>query len=270
VAVTPVASTVDRVTQRIVHVDRQGKSAVLADILRDEPIDRALVFTRTKHGADKLVRGLVKAGIGAAAIHGNKSQSQRERILAAFRHGRPRILVATDIAARGIDVEGISHVVNYDLPNEPEAYVHRIGRTARAGASGTAISLCDADEMPYLRSIEKLIRMSLPATNRRNGPVLTAQSSATPGHSHSRPKAQNRQRRRSTVGEPRNGQQKPARTGPNRGTPNPEHSGQTRGPRFQTGKSAADHAKNDLSRVGFLNREIEPRRNPARIADRLE
>jgi len=171
VAVAPVSSTADRVSQRIVHVERQEKPAVLADLLRDESIDRALVFTRTKHGADKLVRGLGKAGIGAEAIHGNKSQSQRERVLAAFRQGQVRILVATDIAARGIDVEGISHVVNYDLPNEPESYVHRIGRTARAGASGTAISLCDADEMPYLRSIEKLIRMSLPATSRRGDPV---------------------------------------------------------------------------------------------------
>jgi ATP-dependent RNA helicase RhlE len=184
VAVAPVSSTAERVNQRIVHVDKQEKPAVLADLLRDEPIDRALVFTRTKHGADKLVRGLGKAGIGAEAIHGNKSQSQRERVLAAFRQGDVRILVATDIAARGIDVEGVSHVVNYDLPNEPESYVHRIGRTARAGASGTAISLCDADEMPYLRSIEKLIRMSLPATNRRGEPApAAAPASASAGRS---------------------------------------------------------------------------------------
>src|SRR5260370_32890960 len=149
VAGTPAASTVDRVTQRIVHGHRKGKSAVLADLLRDEPIDRALVFTRIKHGADKLVRGLGKARIRAEAIHGNKSQGQRERVLAAFRQGHVRILVATDIAARGIDVEGISHVVNYDLPNEPESYLHRIGRTARPGASGTATSLCDADDMRY-------------------------------------------------------------------------------------------------------------------------
>src|SRR5262249_55065490 len=192
VAVTPVASTVDRVTQRIVHVDRQGKSAVLAGLLRDEPIDRALVFTRTKHGADKLVRGLGKDHIRAEAIHGNKSQKQRERVLTAFRQGHLRILVATDIAARGIHVEGISHVVNYDLPNEPESYVHRIGRTARAGAAGMAISLCDADEMPYLRSIEKLIRMSLPATNQRSGPVRTAQSATQQRHSRSQPAAQHR------------------------------------------------------------------------------
>src|SRR6202043_500704 len=180
----------DSVTQRIVHVDRQAKATVLADLLRDEPDDRALVFPRTKHGAAKPVRPLATAGAGGQAIHGNKSQSQRERVLAAFRQGQIRILVATGIAARGIDVDGISHVVNYDLPNEPESYVHRIGRTARAGASGVAISLCDADEVPYLRSIEKLIRMALPATDRRTGPVRTALPTTPAGHNRSRPKGQ--------------------------------------------------------------------------------
>ena len=168
VAVTPVASTVERVEQRIIHVDRAAKPAILAELLRGEPVERALVFTRTKHGADKVVRGLAKAGIAAEAIHGNKSQPQRDRVLAAFRQGEVRTLVATDIAARGIDVDGISHVVNYDLPNVPESYVHRIGRTARAGAAGVAISFCDAEEAPFLRAIEKLIRMSIPATSRRS------------------------------------------------------------------------------------------------------
>ena len=134
VSVTPTATTVEKVDQRIIHVDRAGKSALLAEVLRAETIDRVLVFTRTKHGADKVVRSLAKAGLDAAAIHGNKSQGQRERVLAAFRTGEVRTLIATDIAARGIDVDGISHVVNYDLPNIPESYVHRIGRTARAGA----------------------------------------------------------------------------------------------------------------------------------------
>jgi ATP-dependent RNA helicase RhlE len=164
VAVTPAATTVERVEQRIIHVDRAGKPALLADVLRREPIDRVLVFTRTKHGADKVVRGLAKLGLAAEAIHGNKSQNQRERVLAAFRTGRLRTLIATDIAARGIDVEGVSHVVNYDLPNIPESYVHRIGRTARAGADGVAISFCDAEERSFLRDIERLIRMSIPAT----------------------------------------------------------------------------------------------------------
>jgi superfamily II DNA/RNA helicase len=170
VSVTPAASTVDSVEQRIIHVDRAAKPSVLVDVLQRESIDRALIFTRTKHGADKVVRSLVKAGIAAEAIHGNKSQNQRERVLAAFRQGGVRTLVATDIAARGIDVDGISHVVNYDLPNVPETYVHRIGRTARAGAEGIAISLCDAEEMVLLRDIEKLIRMSIPATDRRSSP----------------------------------------------------------------------------------------------------
>ena len=129
-----------------------------------------LVFTRTKHGADKVVRGLNKDGISAEAIHGNKSQNQRERVLKDFRNGRVKTLVATDIAARGIDVEGISHVINFDLPNIPESYVHRIGRTARAGADGIAISLCSHDELPFLRDIEKLIRMAIPATGQSSQP----------------------------------------------------------------------------------------------------
>jgi ATP-dependent RNA helicase RhlE len=167
VAVTPQASTVERVEQRIIHVDRADKPAILAEVLRGETIDRALIFTRTKHGADKVVRILARAGIEAKAIHGNKTQSQRDRVLGDFRQGKLRTLVATDIAARGIDVDGISHVVNYDLPNIPESYVHRIGRTARAGADGVAISFCDTDEAPFLRAIEKLIRMSIPASSRR-------------------------------------------------------------------------------------------------------
>jgi ATP-dependent RNA helicase RhlE len=167
VAVTPAASTVERVVQRIIHTDRAAKPSLLVEVLRTEPVERALVFTRTKHGADKVVRGLTKAGIAAEAIHGNKSQGQRDRVMAAFRAGRIQTLIATDIAARGIDVDGISHVINYDLPNIPDSYVHRIGRTARAGASGVAISFCDAEEAPFLRDIEKLIRMAIPATGQR-------------------------------------------------------------------------------------------------------
>jgi ATP-dependent RNA helicase RhlE len=164
VAVTPVATTAERIAQRIVHVDRGAKARTLTELIRSEPINRALVFTRTKHGADKVVRGLVKDGIPAEAIHGNKSQNQRERVLAAFRNGAIKTLVATDIAARGIDVDGVTHVFNFDLPNVPESYVHRIGRTARAGAEGTAISLCSSDEIAYLRDIQRLIKMEIPAT----------------------------------------------------------------------------------------------------------
>ena len=178
-SVTPVSSTVDRVEQRVLRVDRAAKAAVLANILKCEQVDRALVFTRTKHGADKVVRGLAKAGIAAVAIHGNKSQNQRERVLMAFRSGVIRTLVATDIAARGIDVDGISHVVNFDLPNVPETYVHRIGRTARAGAAGTAISLCDAEELPFLRDIERLIRRSIPAIDHRSAPAQQGRAHPT-------------------------------------------------------------------------------------------
>jgi superfamily II DNA/RNA helicase len=163
VSVTPPASTVERVAQRAIHLDRREKPSTLAKLLKDDAIDRAIVFTRTKHGADKVVRGLTGAGIDAAAIHGNKSQGQRERVLAAFRDGKVRTLVATDIAARGIDVDGVSHVINYDLPNVAESYVHRIGRTARAGRDGIAISLVAEDEVAYLRDIEKLIRFAVPA-----------------------------------------------------------------------------------------------------------
>jgi len=184
VAVTPVSSTVERITQRIIQVDHAAKPAFLAQLLKQEPVNRALVFTRTKHGADKVVKGLVRAGIPADAIHGNKSQNHRERVLAAFRAGEIRTLVATDIAARGIDVDGISHVVNFDMPNVPETYVHRIGRTARAGADGTAISLiAGAEEMGYLRDIERLIRIALPREDSR-----------TPGHrEQAAPPAQQRQ-----------------------------------------------------------------------------
>jgi superfamily II DNA/RNA helicase len=181
VAVTPVASTAERVDQRVVHVDRAAKAAILAQILKCESVDRALVFTRTKHGADRVARGLAADGIAAEAIHGNKSQNQRDRVLAAFRKGSVRTLVATDIAARGIDVDGISHVVNFDLPNVPETYVHRIGRTARAGAEGIAISLCDAEEAPLLRDIERLIRMAIPATERGSRPPGAAAKGRTAG-----------------------------------------------------------------------------------------
>jgi len=163
VSVTPPATTVERIDQRVIHLTHAEKPDTLAGLLRAEGIERTLIFTRTKHGADRVVRNLEKAGIAAEAIHGNKSQGQRERALGAFRSGRVAHLVATDIAARGIDVAGVSHVINYDLPNVPEQYVHRIGRTARAGAAGIAISLCSGDERPFLRSIEQLIRLKIGA-----------------------------------------------------------------------------------------------------------
>jgi superfamily II DNA/RNA helicase len=184
VSVTPQATTAERVSQRVILIDKPAKTALLAELLKSEPIERAIVFTRTKHGADKVVRMLEKSGLKAEAIHGNKSQNNRERTLKAFRDGSLRTLIATDIAARGIDVDGVSHVFNYDLPNIPESYVHRIGRTARAGAEGVAISFCDHEEAAYLRDIEKLIRMAIPATNRRSG-LAPRQASNGQSHGHS-------------------------------------------------------------------------------------
>jgi ATP-dependent RNA helicase RhlE len=162
VEVTPVSSTVDKIDQKVLFVDREHKRTLLTDILAGDDVKRALIFTRTKHGANRVAELLEKAGINADAIHGNKSQGARQKALADFRDGRIKALVATDIAARGIDVDGITHVINFELPNEPESYVHRIGRTARAGASGIALSLCDGDEVAYLRDIEKTIRQAIP------------------------------------------------------------------------------------------------------------
>ena len=162
VAVAPVATTAERVEQSVIFVETSRKRAVLADLLTDTATGRTLVFTRTKHGADRVVKYLEENGLPAVAIHGNKSQGQRERALASFRSGETRVLIATDIAARGIDVDGVSHVINYDLPNVPESYVHRIGRTARAGKTGVAISLCDGEERAFLKNIEKLIRARVP------------------------------------------------------------------------------------------------------------
>ena len=161
VAVTPVAKTADRVRQRVVMVNQAEKTALLTMFFQSEKTERTLVFSRTKHGADKIVRMLGAAGIQANAIHGNKSQAQRERAIAEFRSGEVPILIATDIAARGIDIPGVSHVINYDLPEVPEQYVHRIGRTARAGAEGQAVAFCSPDERGLLRDIERLTRQKI-------------------------------------------------------------------------------------------------------------
>jgi len=161
VEVTPAASTVELIDQRVLFVDSANKRALLTALLQEPGIERVLVFTRTKHGANKVAEHLERSQINAEAIHGNKAQTARQRALANFRSGRCRVLVATDIAARGIDIDGITHVVNFDLPNIPESYVHRIGRTARAGASGTALSFCGPEERGFLRDIERLTRRSL-------------------------------------------------------------------------------------------------------------
>jgi ATP-dependent RNA helicase RhlE len=181
VSVTPAATTVERIAQRVIHVDNASKRALLIELLRNhKDMDRTLVFTRTKHGADKVVRALSAAGIVSSAIHGNKSQSQRVATLNAFRAGRTRVLIATDIAARGIDVDGITHVINYDLPHVAESYVHRIGRTARAGADGVAIAFCDREERPLLRDIEKVTRQQIPSSEWRSRAPQQQQADAEP------------------------------------------------------------------------------------------
>ena len=174
VAVTPQATTVDKVAQQVIFVETARKRALLADLFAEPKFSRVLVFTRTKRGADLVAKSLEAAGVSAAAIHGDKSQPQRERALAAFKAGACRALVATDIAARGIDVDGVSHVINFELPNVPESYVHRIGRTARAGATGSAISLVSGDERSLLRDIQKVTRQTVPSFDRRNDRALGA------------------------------------------------------------------------------------------------
>jgi ATP-dependent RNA helicase RhlE len=177
VQVAPVASTVDLIEQSVYFVEKRNKPQLLAHLVDSLPMSRAIVFTRTKHGADKVVAHLHKASIRAEAIHGNKSQNARQRALDGFKSGRTPVLVATDIASRGIDVDDVSHVVNYDLTHEPETYVHRIGRTGRNGASGKAVSFCDAEERGNLRAIERLIRKAIPICNEQ------PEYKAAPAHS---------------------------------------------------------------------------------------
>ncbi len=180
VSVAPAATTAERVSQRVIHVERHKKRDILVELLSNADLKRTLVFTRTKRGADKVAEHLEANAIQVAAIHGNKSQGQRERALDQFRKSQIRVLVATDIAARGIDIDQVSHVINYELPEVPEAYVHRIGRTARAGEAGIAISLCDPDERGQLRDIERLTRQSLPHENRISGEAVPLDATGAP------------------------------------------------------------------------------------------
>ncbi len=207
VSVTPQATTVEKIDQKVLFIETARKRALLAELFDDTAFKRVLVFTRTKRGADRVAKGLTAIGIEAASIHGDKSQGQRERALASFKAGETRALVATDIAARGIDVDGISHVIQYELPNVPEAYVHRIGRTARAGAGGSAISLVADDERNLLRDIQKVTRQTVPAWDRRNDKVLgqaqAAMQAIEPEKPHRDPRAANGR----GAGGGRNGQQ---------------------------------------------------------------
>ena len=203
VEVAPQATPIERIEQSLYHVPAAGKTALLADIMSDPALSRVIVFTRTKHRANRVADKLGKSGVAAEAIHGNKSQGARQRALKQFRDGNARVLVATDIAARGIDVDGVTHVINFELPNEPESYVHRIGRTARAGASGQAIAFCDPAERGYLRDIEHLIQCRLtvigdaPAANDgwdQNGP--RSKNRTKPQHHRDKPNQKPRHKRR--------------------------------------------------------------------------
>ena len=180
VEVTPVSSTAETVQQSIYFVEKKDKTSLLLHLLKNKLINTALVFTRTKHGADKVAQSLTRAGIKAEAIHGNKSQNARQRALTNFKSQQTRVLVATDIAARGIDIDELTHVINFELPNVPETYVHRIGRTGRAGASGTAISFCDAEEKEFLRDIQKLINKSVPVISDHPYPMSNTSLVAYP------------------------------------------------------------------------------------------
>lgn len=180
VEVTPVSSTANTINQAVYFVDKENKKHLLKEVLSDKNIERVLVFTRTKHGADKVVKDLVKAGIKSQAIHGNKSQNARQRALNSFKSKETRVLVATDIAARGIDIDDLTHVINYELPNIPESYVHRIGRTGRAGADGIAIAFCDSEEKAYLKDIQKLIGKAIPVLENDNFPLVNNHVEKTP------------------------------------------------------------------------------------------
>jgi ATP-dependent RNA helicase RhlE len=235
VQVTPVATPVEAIDQSVYFVEKHNKPTLLAHLYNELPISRAIVFTRTKHGADRVVRHLHARGIRAEAIHGNKSQNARERALANFKSCKTPILVATDIASRGIDVDGISHVVNYDLTHEPETYVHRIGRTARAGASGAAISFCDRDERANLRSIESLIRRKIAV--RDDHPVYPARDGSSgsthhhPQHSHARAQHSDQRAQQRQPAQPQRSVSSPRRHAHPLGHPTAQH-GLSRASRF--------------------------------------
>jgi ATP-dependent RNA helicase RhlE len=210
VAITPAATTVERISQRVLFVAKGDKRSLLSSLLKDRSIKRTIVFARTKRGANRVAEHLAKCGIRSDAIHGNKSQGARQRALEDFRAGRLRALVATDIAARGLDIDDVTHVVNFDLPMEPESYVHRIGRTARAGAAGTALSFCDADEVTLLRAIEKTIRQPVPVDDSHPfhaGPIaqlhrVPVKAGATTPQRPDRPRRRRRSGRPAPAGRP--------------------------------------------------------------------
>jgi ATP-dependent RNA helicase RhlE len=214
--ISPPTIAVERIDQRVYFVDAGAKRALLHEVLADPAFSRVLVFMRTKHSANKVAQMLEKSGVSSDAIHGNKSQNQRQNALARFKNGKARVLVATDVAARGLDIEGVSHVINFDIPHEPESYVHRIGRTARAGAEGIALSFCDNAERGSLRDIERLIKRQLAVAGHRKAAPGEARATSAEDHRPSRPPQGKR-----NDGKPRHA--KPHRKGQSHGVTKPVH-----------------------------------------------
>ncbi|HVW01917.1 MAG TPA: DEAD/DEAH box helicase [Planctomycetaceae bacterium] len=220
ITIAPVKETTELIEQSVFYVNKQQKSQLLIHLLHTRPVERCVVFSRTKHGADRVVRHLVRAGIKAEALHGDKSQLVRQRTLGNFKHNRTQVLVATDLAARGIDVDGITHVVNFDLPHDPETYIHRIGRTGRAGANGTAIAFCDREERKQLKAIERLIRQTLLVEDDHPDYKAVPQH-AEPAEQSERPERPARPERREHGARPQNGQSNRRHRGRTRGKPAP-------------------------------------------------
>ncbi len=255
VFVTPPATTVEKIEQHLYKVDKTNKRHLLAKLLEDAAVESALVFTRTKHGADRVVRELKKAGVVALAIHGNKSQGARQTALSAFKTGKVGVLVATDIAARGLDINELTHVFNYDLPNIPETYVHRIGRTGRAGRAGVAVSFCSADELPYLADIEKLIGFTIPEEKNPGWPMEILEASAVPAApkpAHGQKTAQPRQRQEKP---------KPERPAKDAKKPGPKRPAQRAGPAIPLAKPAQKPAPKAPPQSP--QRQDGPRQTPA-------
>ncbi len=266
VEVTPVSSTADTIDQRLYFVDRTDKNKLLVSLLQGDAIREALVFTRTKHGANKVAKVLSQSGFAAEAIHGNKSQTARQNALKGFKEGRLRALVATDIAARGIDIDGLTHVINFDLPNVPETYVHRIGRTGRAGASGKALSFCDHEEKEYLRDIQRLIKREVPVEKGHPFEMVGGPKKAEPEVREPRQPRQGGQRRNQPRGQ-RSGEarnEQPRGGNVSRSEQRPALGGQQGQPRRNEGQRRSDGQRRSEGQRNGTGQRAEQRPAPAR------